>query len=558
MIANCYFRFSHTDQSKGASISRQREESRRLIESKGWILGDEYIDEGKSASKARHRAEGAELYRFEQEARDCLHVGNVLVVEKLDRLSRRGHDDTYSLIKSLGDAGVHIATCDGQFFEAGKPLNLIQVMTILIKAETAREEVAKKGERVKDAHARRYAKAAETGCALGKLCPAWLRVDEKTNKYVVIDERAELVRRIFRLSIDGYGTGTIATMLNKEKIATWQRWSSRPVRAWDRGRVCRILCDESVLGWRKSTVKGREPIRIYPPIVDADVFERVREAAPIRRDVKGGGRSKECANLVSGVAKCAACGSTMTYERKHAWGAAYTTKAGNEANYRSHQARLICRAGMYGGCRNKTGIAYHSFEKALLDAALHIALDDRAFVKSDDLSKAHNALAEATQNHRRLTDRAERMWSAWSDEPDSDMRRALAEKAEKQAAAAAKQVRVLTAARDKAAGRVSRDEHSSRIADIRNKMIDADDETRRAARKKAMEGFRSVITDMWCDEDGVATIAFAGGMAAVRIAKGKVIANADAAPMFADGKFQALDAPAHTARAVYDRLVSAA
>lgn len=132
MIAHPYYRFSHTDQRTGASIARQRDDTNAHIAGKGWLLDDEYIDEAKSATKARHRQEGAELYRFEEEARAGEHRGKVLVVEKLDRLSRRGHDDTYDLIKSLGRHGVHIATVDGdQFFEAGKPLDMIQVMTVM-------------------------------------------------------------------------------------------------------------------------------------------------------------------------------------------------------------------------------------------------------------------------------------------------------------------------------------------------------------------------------------------------------------------------------------------
>ena len=559
MIAHSYFRFSHGDQSKGASIARQRDDTSALISRKGWVVGDEYIDDGRSASKGRHRAEGAELYRFEEEARDGLHAGAVLVVERLDRLSRLGHDDTYTLIKSLGDCGVHIATVDGDaFYEAGKKLDMIQVMTILIKAEAAREEVEKKGQRVSDSHARKYEEAAAKGTALGKVCPYWLAIDQKTNKYVEVKERADLVRRIYAMADAGDGAGAIARKLNSEKVPVWNRWPiKRPVRAWDRTRIRKILTDEAVIGWRKSKV-GRDSIRIFPTIVDAEVFERIRQAAPIKAATRGGARSPECANLVAGLARCGVCHSSMMYDRKHAWGKRYVTKAGNTSILPNHAAQLICRSAHNGGCENRTGIGYRTFEKALLDAALHIALDDRAFVQSADLAKASRDLAEATQNHRRTNDRAAKLWEAWADNPDSTNLRQLAEKAEGEVKEIQGEIDRLTKAKDEAAGRVSKVEHFGRIANTRKLMDGPDFEARALHRKKAMEGLRSVITDLWCI-DGVATIAFAGGMAAMQIQKGKVIAQASAAMMFANGDYGALtkgcsSVPEHIARDVYNRI----
>lgn len=553
MIAHCYFRFSHTDQAKGSSIDRQRADTAAHVGKKGWQIGDEYIDEAKSATKARHRAEGGELYRFEAEARDGMHDGAVLVVEKLDRLSRRGHDDTYALIKQLGSYGVHIATVDGdQFFEAGKELPLIDVLTILIKAEAARDEVQKKGERVKDAHARRRAKAEETGCALGKLAPHWLKVDPANNKYVVIPERAAVVQRIFDMADAGDGAGAIARKLNGEKVEPWQRWSSRVVRAWDRTRIRKILGDEAVLGWRNSSVA--DPIKIYPPIIAADLFERVRRLAPIKGATRGGARSPECANLVTGIAKCAVCGSSMMYDRKHAWKRKYLTKAGNEARLKHHAAQLICRAAHNGGCENRKGIAYHGFEQALLNASLHVALDDRAFVQTEELSRASQQLAEAVQGYRRLSDKAKKLWEAWADDVESDMRRTLAEKAEREAREIQEEVNRLTAIRDKAAGKASQAEHFGRIAEIRKKLDDPDTEVRRLHRKKVQLGLRSVITHIFCDEQGVATVAFAGGLAAVQIERGKVIAQASAVRMFGDGDFSALKVPNHMARDVFNRI----
>lgn len=513
-------------------------------------MSDEYIDEAKSATKARHRQAGAELYRFEQEARAGLHHGKVLVVEKLDRLSRRGHDDTYDLIKSLGHCGVHIATVDGdQFFEAGKPLDMIQVMTILIKAESAREEVEKKGARVKDAHKRLRERAEATGCAMGKLAPYWLEIIG--DRYAVVKDRAELLLRIYRMADAGDGALTIAKKLNAEGVDVWQRWDNRPVRAWDRTRIRKMLADDAVLGWRKG--KGK-PIRIYPQVVPSDLFERVRANAPVRAETKGGAKSSVVANLVSRLATCGVCGSTMDYDRKRAAGKPYRTRpTGNVAYLKHDSASLVCRAAKHGGCRNKSGITYHGFERALLDAALHIALDGRAFVRIDDLGRISQQLADKAHELRMTSDRADKLWEAWADDSGSDRRRPLAEKAEAEAKALELEVALLTQARAKAAGQASAEEHLGRIAEIRQHLSDPDLEVRRVHRKKVMEGLRSVITHIWCDEERTATISFAGGLAALQIKGGKVIQQASAVGMFADGNFASLSVPDHVARAVHER-----
>lgn len=551
MIAHPYYRFSHIDQRVGSSIARQRDDTNTHITSNGWLLNDEYIDEAKSATKARHRQEGAELYRFEEEARSGLHHGKVLVVEKLDRLSRRGHDDTYDLIKSLGRSGVHIATVDGdQFFEAGKPLDMIQVMTILIKSEAAREEVEKKGARVKDAHKRRRDRAEATGCAMGKLAPYWLTIHG--DRYVVEPDRMLLVLRIFRMADAGDGALTIAKKLNAEGVPVWERWASRPVRAWDRTRVRKILADEAVLGWRKG--KG-DPIKIYPQIVPSDLFERVRSNAPVRAETKGGAKSAVVANLVSRLATCEVCGSKMAYERKRAAGKPYQTRpAGNLAYLKHESASLVCRAAQNGGCRNRNGITYYGFERALLDAALHIALDDRAFVHTDELGRISQQLADKAHALRMTSDRADKLWEAWADDSGSDRRRALAEKAEAEAKVLEVEVAALTQARAKAAGQASVEEHLERIAEIRQHLYDPDLDVRKVHRKKVMEGLRSVITHIWCDEDRTATIAFAGGLAALQIKGGKVIRQANAVRMFRDGNFASLGMPDRMARAVHERI----
>jgi DNA invertase Pin-like site-specific DNA recombinase len=112
MTQNCilYSRFSSHEQAQGHSVERQRTNGREYIEAQGWTLESVISDEALSAFKGANREEGAQLHKFEFEARNGLHRGKALVVENIDRLSRQGAKAAAQLIWSLNENGVDVAT----------------------------------------------------------------------------------------------------------------------------------------------------------------------------------------------------------------------------------------------------------------------------------------------------------------------------------------------------------------------------------------------------------------------------------------------------------------
>jgi DNA invertase Pin-like site-specific DNA recombinase len=547
--AHVYIRFSHIDQREGTSTARQRKACIEHVQGQGWELGSVLIDEGRSAFSGKNRDVGSTLRRFEDEAEAGEHFGAILVVERLDRLSRQGHRATHAFICKLNDLGVSVATVDGSaFYRAGEELDLIQVMTLLIKAETAREESEKKAGRLRDAHAIRRAEVAEHGGVLRAVCPAWL--DKKNGHYVERPERVALIREIFRLADEGQGSVTIAKMLNKRGEPLWVRPRGKVQRAWDVGRIQKFLADPAVLGeyhGRRWENGRRVPtgviIKLFPRIVDADLFVRVRASAELRAQTKGGGRSAVVSNLVSGLAKCRHCGGSMEYIRHRRVGATYKGRNGVERIMKHESAALYCRAAYRHArsCSNRIGITYYGFERALLDEVLHIAMDDRAFARNDEAAKLTRELAEKEREADQARAAAEALWTEWaSDGQKSAMKKRLAEQAESRSVALDEQVEVIRKARAKAAGQASSEEHLSRIAEVRAHLYADDLEVRAKHRRKVMEALRSVITSMDCDDQRTVTIGFANGLTAVQIKGGKVIARGDGRPGILNGDFSPL------------------
>lgn len=557
-----YLRYSTREQLEGTSTKRQEEDCTSHSGRKRWLIETILIDAGKSAFTGQNREIGSALGQFIDDAKAGLHWGKILLVERLDRLSRQGHEETFELIRLLGRHGVSVATVDGdEFYEAGKKLDLMQVIKILLKAELAHEESVAKSQRLKRRYEIRYAEARVSGKALTKNCPPWMKV-RADRTYVIIIERATLIVRIFELADAGHGAHTIARILNEEGVPTWGRFKNRVPKTWDRTFIQKLLANRAVVGefqpHRKIDGKREpygDPFQHYPVIVDAALFERVRANAPQRSETKGGGRSAVVANLVSGLVRCDECNGKMMYLRNRAAGSLYRTKpAGNLATLKHESARLVCaNSHNRGPCSNRTGVTYYGLERALLDSCLHIALDDAAFVQRDELAKVSVALAEKRRQWEIARDGARSLWQGYKIKK-SAIAMELADEAERDAASLLVEVNALEVARLAAAGKASSEEHLTRLAQFRRYLYDDDLDVRALHRKKAAEAFRSVVSVIVCDADRVATVILAGGMAALQIKGGKVVRQANAVRMFAGGDFRRVRVPERTARAVHERI----
>lgn len=553
MTAIISARFSNYEQREGVTLARQIGDCRAMCAARGWpVEGEPLKDEGKSAFTGANRSEGAALGQFEAEARDGLHIGKVLVVERLDRLSREGYDATYRLVTALMDAGVSVATVDGnELYLAGTKLSLLQLMPMMIKAEMAHEESSKKSQRVRDAKARHREAARTSGRIFTASGPPWLEVKGTgdARRWQTIPSRVRTVESIFRMAEGGAGKTTLERHWNEVEPAGWGK-GKRGGKGWHESFFGRLLSNRAVLGeyqpheWIDGKrVPSGEPIQgYYPAIIDADLFARVNREAPARKEVSGGRNGAvKLANLVSGLAKCGECGASMRYRPRSSAGA--VRKVNGKPYIRHHaDASLVCsvaKRALKSRCTNRAGIAYHSFEKALLGSILHIALDDQAFSNRGEIGRLSRTIAERQRSLDLAGKRAQALWSAYADAP-SEMAMKLARAAEAEAETLVENLAALERQRDEAKGRASSAEHLARVADLRDNLYHPDLTIRVPLRRKVAQALRAVVTSITCDADRVATVVLAGGLAALQIERGKVTRQANAVRAFADANFSSL------------------
>ena len=186
------------------ALEVQIAESKEIIEKMGWIMVDQYIDEGKTGTVTKKRSEYKRLY-------NDLFTNNfdIVVIKSQDRLMRNTKD-WYLFIDALVSNNKKLYIyLENKFYTPDDAL-ITGIRAIL--AEEFSRDMSKKQN---NAHRRRQ----ESGSRVVITSSTWGY--DKVNKEVVInEEEAEIVRTIFNLSIRGYGSRSIAKELANRNIFT--------------------------------------------------------------------------------------------------------------------------------------------------------------------------------------------------------------------------------------------------------------------------------------------------------------------------------------------------
>lgn len=163
--------------------------------------------------------------------------------------------------------------------------------------------------------------------------------DKNTNEIVIVEEHAEIIRRIFDMYLSGYGFNAIAKILNEEGLkspAYYQKklfgknlGYNKPEIGrrylWDNKGVKRILENEFYIGTvvnhktynnkinhiRKNLPEEEQyrHEKIVPAIIDEDKWKQVQFliSDKVKRNVRAGS-NKPC-HRYAGLIKCGDCGS---------------------------------------------------------------------------------------------------------------------------------------------------------------------------------------------------------------------------------------------------------
>ena len=358
-----YKRFSSPKQARGDTQRRQTDLTEDYCKRRRLLLIETYLDAGVSGFTGANLSDGGALKALLQAAKDGrFKPGTHLIVESLDRLSRRDISTAIRLFLDILDCGLVIVTLiDGEEIFTKKRVDddLTALIIAIVYLARANNESRTRSERALQAKRMARQKARDRKIPITAECPRWLTVvgTGDARHFIVDLDRARVIKQIFRMAASGVGQMEIAGFLNHHHVSTM---SGRP--KWRAGMVAHLLRSQSVIGrfhpclsvvkngrtWRVPDADG--PIENYfPAIISEELYRKGRLATSGRTAHRGNRRLPAYRNLVARLGHCAVCGGSIHH-------------SGDAGEW----TYLRCGGARYRECTNCSGVPYRKVESVLL------------------------------------------------------------------------------------------------------------------------------------------------------------------------------------------------
>ncbi len=314
--AYSYIRFSSAKQLAGDSLDRQVKLSENYAAKNGLELDTDLNlrDLGISAYDRSNLEKGALGHFLRLVEEKQIEVGSYLLVESLDRLSRDKVLDALTIFTSILRYGIVIVTLsDNQVYSYKKANdNWASLIVSIAIMSRANEESAMKSHRLRSAWDAKRLNLNNK--RLTKRCPYWLKPSDGDTGFEFIPERVEVVKRIFKMSLEGIGIATIVKTFNTEGVPLF----SSTANGWQNSYIQKTLQNPAIYGdiHLKLQRDGEESLyevipNYYPEIMTKEESFLVASARAERRHRGGVRKGQALSNLFSGLLKCGYCGGPM-------------------------------------------------------------------------------------------------------------------------------------------------------------------------------------------------------------------------------------------------------
>ena len=307
-----YARVSTDNEEQEDSYESQCEHFKGLIKSRSnWEFGGIYSDQGTTGTKAESRKD------FMRMIEDC-RAGRInrILVKSISRFARNTVD-TLKYIRELKELGVSV------YFETQN----IDTMTpggeilITILAAIAEQESRNMSTNIKWAFQKRFKEGKVLINSTNSIGYA-----KEGDGYIIVEEEAEIIRRIYRDYLSGLSDKIITERLTADGIKT-----PKGGKVWSVSTIQSILQNEKysgnailgktfkpdVLSPSRIKNKGQAPSyyveNSHPAIISKEMFDMVQAERERRKSLRSGvktGEGKYSSKYAfSGLLICAECGS---------------------------------------------------------------------------------------------------------------------------------------------------------------------------------------------------------------------------------------------------------
>lgn len=345
-----YARVSSDKQAeKDLSIPAQLKALRQYALSRKWNIVKEFIDEAESARSADRPA----FQEMITEAKQKTSPFNAILVWKLNRFARNREDSI--IYKSLlRRKGIQVISINEQIDDtaSGKLLEgLLEVIDEFYSLNLAQDTI--RG--MKENAMRGFLNGGRG--AFGYTVSKVSVNGQEKRTYAINEAEAPIVREIFKLCLQGEGTKDIAQIINKKG------YRKRTGKEWRSNNVAYVLRNENYTGtivWNLTNRNGilrkkkenEEVVRVsnaFPAIISKETFEQAQRAIAARSPKLVHPRVISSNHLLSGLIKCAKCGSNFV---------ACSAKSGKYFYF-------MCQGSNKGSCKQKA-LSIEKFEAFLV------------------------------------------------------------------------------------------------------------------------------------------------------------------------------------------------
>ena len=326
LITALYPRLSHEDELQGESnsISNQKKLLTKVAKEKGYTNLVHFLDDGISGV-TMDRPGFVEMIQQLEQGRAA-----AVFVKDLSRLGRNY---------------IEVGRLTEEFF----PEHDIRLVAVSDNIDTAEgeNELAPIRNLFNEWYARDISKKrrisnkikGNAGEPMGQPPYGYIKDPDNPKRWIVDDEAAQVVRRIYSMTLEGYGTEQIAAQLEKDEILTPRAYwlkkgikrpgkgKQQPATKWNSSTVTKILSLQEYCGdilnfktYSKS-YKNKKRLEndrenwvifkdVHEPIIERSVFEQVQQKrGKIRKRRTNEGEH----NMFSGLLVCADCGSNLHF-----------------------------------------------------------------------------------------------------------------------------------------------------------------------------------------------------------------------------------------------------
>ena len=303
-----YARVSTEEEKQLNALGKQCDDLKECIINNNWEMVDSYIDEGKSGTTTKKRDEYKRLC-------DDLETDkfDIIVIKSQDRLMRNVMD-WYIFVDKLVTNGKKLYIyMENSFYKTDD--SLLTGIKAILAAEYSRD-LSKK---LNNAHKRREqlgSSVMTNGSMIG--------YDQVNGELVINEEEAKIVRKVFDLYINGYGTSIISKTLADEGIL------NKNGNPYGASTLIRMIKNEKYIGTMicnkfhkdfdtKRVIKNSKNDWIIhenriPPIISKDTFykaQKIRESKSSENDGRKAGKRGKT-HILSTKLICGECGSPMS------------------------------------------------------------------------------------------------------------------------------------------------------------------------------------------------------------------------------------------------------